>query len=400
MSQNALHSAERVHIVFIGKRNSGKSSLINALAGQDVSIVSDVAGTTTDAVTKVMEITGIGPCVVVDTAGFDDEGELGKMRVEKTLAAVRKSDVTVAVFSCGDGEFTDFKKFVDKLDNKNIICVVNKSDLCDGTHTAQMVEKVFGKPTITVSAKDSLNIDKLIELIKKHSPEKISEDTITSKLVKKDDTVILVMPQDESAPKGRLILPQVQVIRELLDKSANAVCTTVESLPSAINALKSEPALVITDSQVFGAVSEIIPEEWKLTSFSVLLAAYKGDIAEFSKGARTIANLKDGSKVLIAEACSHTTTDADIARVKIPNLLHKKINPNIEVQVVSGNDFPEDVSGYDLVIHCGACMFNKAHVMSRAAICKRSGTPITNYGIAIAYLTGILDRVVLPGDEK
>ncbi len=393
---NALHSAERVHIVFIGKRNSGKSSLINAVAGQDVSIVSSVAGTTTDAVSKVMEITGIGPCVVVDTAGFDDEGDLGALRVEKTIEAVRKADVIVAVFSCEDEDFSAYGQFLEKVDNKNIICVVNKSDLCKDSPAVKKLEKLFNKPTVTVSAKEGSNIDSLIELIKKHAPEKIAEATITGDLVKKDDTVILVMPQDDSAPKGRLILPQVQVIRELLDKGVNAVCTTVESLPAALDALKGDPSLVITDSQVFAAVSEIIPKHLRLTSFSVLLAGYKGDIEEFTKGARTIANLKDGSKVLIAEACSHTTTDADIARVKIPNLLHKKINPNIKVQVVSGNDFPEDVSEYDLVIHCGACMFNKAHVMSRAAICKRSNTPITNYGIAIAYLTGILDRVVLP----
>lgn len=396
-SMNTLHSSNRVHIVFAGKRNSGKSSLINALTGQDVSIVSPVAGTTTDPVSKVMEITGLGPCVVIDTAGFDDVGELGEMRVEKTVATMRKADVTLMVFSPEDEDLSPYGDFINKSGVKNLICAVNKADLtenCDGL--VKKIESTFNAPTICVSAKTGYNTDKLIALIKKHSPEKIEESTITGSLVKKGDTVLLVMPQDEAAPKGRLILPQVQVLRELLDKGANPLCATLESLASAMDTLKGAPQLVITDSQVFGKVADTIPSDWNLTSFSVLLGAYKGDIGEFTKGARAIGNLKAGSRVLIAEACSHTTTDADIARVKIPNLLHKKINPQIETTVVSGNDFPEDVSDYDLVIHCGACMFNKAHVMSRADICKKSNTPITNYGIAIAYLTGILDRVVLP----
>lgn len=397
MTQNALHSAERVHIVFAGKRNSGKSSLINAITKQDVSIVSPVAGTTTDAVTKVMEITGIGPCVVIDTAGFDDIGDLGAMRVEKTIAATRKADVVVLVASCQNMDFTEELNFVKKLDCKNVLLVISKADLC--SKTGKIVEKVAdlsGFPVIDVSSQTGYNIKNLISLIKKLAPEKVAETTITKNLVKEGDAVLLVMPQDESAPKGRLILPQVQVIRELLDKGANPICATDKSLTSAMTALKNPPALVICDSQVFAKVSETIPKDWKLTSFSVLLAGYKGDIDAFTSAARTISNLKAGSKVLIAEACSHTTTDADIARVKIPNLLKKKINPLIETEVVSGNDFPDDVSEYDLVIHCGACMFNKAHVLSRADICKKSNVPMTNYGIAIAYLTGILDRVVLP----
>lgn len=386
MSLNDLHSSERVNIVFVGKRNSGKSSLINALSGQEVSIVSDVLGTTTDPVRKVMEITGIGPCVVVDTAGFDDVGKLGEERVKKTRIAVRSADVVVMVMG-EDAE--DEIQFAKTLDCKNIIYVINKSDL-------NLPRPITPEPNILVSAKTGDGIEELKKLIKKVSPEKIKETTITGSLVKKGDTVLLIMPQDESAPKGRLIMPQVQTIRELLDKGANPICATMESLKSAMDTLKNPPQLVITDSQVFLKVSEIIPPDWKLTSFSVLLAGYKGDIKAFTEGARAIENLRDKSKVLIAEACSHTTTDADIARVKIPNLLHKKINPNIDITVVSGNDFPSDTSPYDLVIHCGACMFNKAHVMARQEICKKSGTPMTNYGIAIAYLTGILDRVVLP----
>lgn len=389
MISNELHSSERVHIVFVGKRNSGKSSLINALTGQDISIVSDTPGTTTDPVKKVMEITGLGPCVVVDTAGFDDEGELGAMRVEKTHTAVRSADVVLVVISAENIDDTDEVEFAKSLNCKNIIYVINKTDLANGDLDT------LPEPKIAVSALTGEGIDKLISLIKKYSPEKIAEPTITGDLVKKGDTVLLVMPQDESAPKGRLILPQVQVIRELLDKGANPICATLESLPSAMETLKNPPNLVITDSQVFAKVDEIIPDNWKLTSFSILLAGYKGDIDAFVDAAKTIGNLKSGSRVLIAEACSHTTTDADIARVKIPNLLHKKINPDIDITVVSGNDFPEDVSGYDLVIHCGACMFNRAHVMARNEICKKSGVPMTNYGIAIAYLTGILDRVII-----
>ncbi len=390
MSINQLHSSERVHIVFAGKRNSGKSSLINALTGQEVSIVSDTLGTTTDPVKRVMEITGLGPCVVVDTAGFDDAGELGLLRVEKTRLAARSADVVIMVASAEDKDFSSELEFAEALNCKNIIYVLNKTDLKGGNVS------LLPQPKIAVSAKTGEGIAELISLIKEKSPEKIREETITGNLVKSGDTVLLVMPQDASAPKGRLIMPQVQVIRELLDKGANPICATVESLQSAMDALRHKPKLVITDSQAFAKVSEIIPKGWALTSFSVLLAGYKGDIEAFTAAARTIDNLTDGSRVLIAEACSHTTTDGDIARVKIPGLLHKKVNPNIEITVVSGSDFPEDVSDYDLVIHCGACMFNKAHVMSRAEICRRSGTPMTNYGIAIAYLTGILDRVVLP----
>ncbi len=389
MSMNELHSSERVHIVFIGKRNSGKSSLINAITGQDISIVSDTPGTTTDPVKKVMEITGLGPCVVVDTAGFDDEGDLGSMRVEKTQTAVRSADVVLAVASAESSDYNDEINFAKSLNCENIIYVINKTDLAKAD-----LEKL-PEPKVAVSALTGEGLSELIELIKKHSPEKIAEPTITGNLVKKSDTVLLVMPQDDSAPKGRLILPQVQVIREILDKGANPVCATLESLPSAMETLKGAPDLVITDSQVFGKVAEIIPADWRLTSFSVLLAGYKGDIEAFVNAAKTIDKLKSGSRVLIAEACSHTTTDADIARVKIPNLLHKKVNPDIEITVVSGNDFPEDVSDYDLVIHCGACMFNRAHVMARNEICRKSGVPMTNYGVAIAHLTGILDRVVI-----
>lgn len=393
---NTLHSSERVHIVFTGKRNSGKSSLINALTGQEVSIVSSVAGTTTDPVSKVMEITGLGPCVVIDTAGFDDVGALGAMRVEKTVNAIRKADVTLLIFSAEDEDIDLYTRFVSENNISKIICVINKSDVADCASIEGKVKSAFNAPTVCVSALTGDGIDKLVSVIKANSPEKIGESTITGNLVTKGDTVLLVMPQDEAAPKGRLIMPQVQVIRELLDKGANPICATLESLPSAMATLKAPPKLVITDSQVFPKVADAIPSDWALTSFSVLLGAYKGDIRSFTEGARSIATLKAGSKVLIAEACSHTTTDADIARVKIPTLLKKKVNPDIEVTVVSGNDFPDDVSGYDLVIHCGACMFNKAHVMARAEICARSNTPITNYGIAIAYLTGILDRVVLP----
>lgn len=389
MSLNQLHSSERVHIVFIGRTNSGKSSLINALTAQQVSIVSPEKGTTTDAVKKVIEITGLGPCVAIDTAGFDDESSLGALRVEKTREAAQSADVVAAVFSPENPDISPELDFLSTLPCKNIIYIENKSDL--GAPSLALPD-----PHISVSAKTGDGIDALVALIKEKSPEKIAEATITGSLVKSGDTVLLVMPQDESAPKGRLILPQVQVIRELIDKGAVPVCTSLDALPDAIDALKEKPDLVITDSQVFGKVSKIIPSDWRLTSFSVLLAGYKGDIKAFIKGAEAIGKLKSGSRVLIAEACSHTTADSDIARVKIPNLLKKKINPGIEVDVVSGNDFPENVSSYDLVIHCGACMFNKAHVMARKAVCDRDGVMMTNYGIAIAYLTGILDRVVLP----
>lgn len=388
-------SAERLHIALFGRRNSGKSSLVNALAGQQVSIVSDVLGTTTDPVYKSVEIIGLGPCTLVDTAGFDDTGALGRQRVEKTLQAAQRADVCLLVISTETDNFEQESTFLQQISRKPVIVVLNKVENClDKDARLTYIEKSFDRPAAAVSAKTGAGIDHLLELIRTHAPQDAAR-TITGSLVGPGDRVVLVMPQDAAAPKGRLILPQVQTLRELLDKGAIATCVQPEQFAAALSAMQQPPDVVITDSQAFAAVAPLTPKESKLTSFSILMAGYKGDIGLFTAGARAIGSLTGGDRVLIAEACSHTTTDADIARVKIPGLLHKKIHPGIVTEVVSGADFPADLSPYKLVIHCGGCMFNRAHVMARVDACVSQGVPVTNYGVAIAYLTGILDQIAL-----
>lgn len=344
---------ERLHISFFGATNSGKSTLVNALAGQEVSLVSPIPGTTTDPVRKVIEIPGLGPCVLIDTAGLDDAGVLGPERMRLTRNVIDETDIAVVL-----GE--DIPKFLE------------------------------GVPTVIYKRGES--IESLIRRILAVAPER-EERFLTGSLVQAGDTVLLVMPQDSEAPKGRLILPQVQVIRELLDRGCVPVCCTPDSLPAAIKSVT--PALVITDSQVFKLVNETIPRDWRLTSFSILLAAAKGDMRVFLDGARAIDSLQPGSRVLIAEACTHVPDTEDIGRVKIPALLRKRIGP-LEVDIAAGNDFPEDLSQYDLIIHCGACVATSTLVRSRTRKALLAGVPITNYGLAIAHLQGILPRVVLP----
>lgn len=388
-------SAERLHIALFGRRNSGKSSLMNALAGQQVSIVSEVLGTTTDPVYKSMELIGLGPCTLVDTAGFDDIDALGQMRVEKTLQAARRADICLLVVAAESESFDQEQAFLRSIPGKPVIAVLNKTDACaDKEGAVRRLEGALNLPVVAVSAAENEGIGALLDAIYAHRPQE-EERTITGNMVHAGDRVVLVMPQDSAAPKGRLILPQVQTLRELLDKGAIATCVQPEQYADALAAMQQPPDVVITDSQAFATVAPLTPKESKLTSFSILMAGYKGDIDLFAAGARAIASLGDGDRVLIAEACSHTTTDADIARVKIPNLLHKKVHPGIVTEVVSGADFPDDLSPYKLVIHCGGCMFNRAHVMSRANACVAQGVPVTNYGVAIAYLTGILEQVAL-----
>lgn len=388
-------SAERLHIALFGRRNSGKSSLMNALAGQQVSIVSEVLGTTTDPVYKSMELIGLGPCTLVDTAGFDDIDALGQMRVEKTLQAARRADICLLVVAAESESFDQEQAFLRSIPGKPVIAVLNKTDTCaDKDGAVRRLEQALQLPVVAVSAAENEGIGALLDAIYARRPQE-EERTITGDLVTAGDRVVLVMPQDSAAPKGRLILPQVQTLRELLDKGAITTCVQPEQYADALAAMQQPPDVVITDSQAFAFVAPLTPKESKLTSFSILMAGYKGDIDLFAAGARAIASLGDGDRVLIAEACSHTTTDADIARVKIPNLLHKKVHPGIVTEVVSGADFPDDLSPYKLVIHCGGCMFNRAHVMSRANACVAQGVPVTNYGVAIAYLTGILEQVAL-----
>lgn len=381
----------RTHIAFFGRRNSGKSSLINAFTGQSVAIVSDIAGTTTDPVYKPMEVYPIGPCVLVDTAGFDDEGALGKMRVEKTEEAAKSADIAVMVFSSQNPD-TDCEESWIKLfksQNLPVIGAVNKSDCFDAESFAKDIAAKFDIPTCAVSAKCGSGIDRLRTLLAENTGNNTEFSSITGHLCGEGDTVMLVMPQDIQAPKGRLILPQVQVTRDLLDLKAIIISVTPDKAETALKMLNAPPKLIITDSQVFDYVYRLKPAESVLTSFSVLMARYKGDIDAFRRGADKIDELKEGDTVLIAEACSHAPLSEDIGRVKLPRMLKNLVGDGLKFEIVSGKNFPEDLSPYALVIHCGGCMFNRRYVLSRIAACRTAGVPITNYGIAIAKIKGI-----------
>lgn len=394
---NDTPSANRLHIGFYGKRNSGKSSLINAFTGQEVSIVSEVAGTTTDPVNKAMEIHGIGACVLIDTAGFDDIGELGEMRIKKTEKTAEKTDIAIVLFS-GD-DITKEAEWYELFKSKNIpvIPVVSKADLLiNGNAYVFKVRNRIGEKPLQVSAVDKSGIEELKEQIIRLIPSDYNAPTITGKLCEEGDLVLLVMPQDIQAPKGRLILPQVQTIRELLDKKCSVMSCTTDKLIHTLNALSSEPKLIITDSQVFGYVYENKPESSMLTSFSVLFAAYKGDLSYYIEGAKALDSLTENSKVLIAECCTHAPLSEDIGRVKIPRILRQRVGENLQIDMVSGTDFPDDLSGYDLVIQCGGCMFNRQYIMNRIDKAKEQTVPMTNYGVTIAHLTGILDKIVTP----
>lgn len=454
MSLNDTPRAGRLHIGIYGRRNAGKSSLINALTGQDIALVSDAPGTTTDPIYKSMELHPVGPVVFIDTAGFDDEGTLGRLRVERTAGVVDKTDVGIIVIdnedlekAAAEGSFgsnglgrgeagafggeeavaevaassaaapaaavlADEKLWAEKLAEKNVplIFVLNK---CDETQApgednssaaaataAAAIAELAGKwPVIKVSALHKTGIEELRQAIEQSVPEDFLREKILGDMVEEGGLVLLVMPQDIQAPKGRLILPQVQTLRELLDRKCTAAATTADGFERALSALNRAPDLIITDSQCFGQVYEKKPAESALTSFSVLFAAYKGDIDRFVSGASLLDDMTENSRVLIAEACTHVPLSEDIGREKIPNLLRKRFGKGIEVVNVCGNDFPsvEELKGFDLVIHCGACMFNRKHVMSRIAAAEAAGVPITNYGVVLAKLTGILDKIELPG---
>lgn len=396
---NQTPRAERVHIAFFGRRNSGKSSLINAFAGHKVALVSDVAGTTTDPVYKSMEIHGVGPCVLIDTAGYDDEGVLGEMRVEMTRRVLQEADVAVLLIS-SDTDPADAlameREWVAAMKEGGtpVLCILSRGDLRrDNAALAASVREKLGLETESVSVMDEGVTERLRLLLLRLLPETLFARSIAFHLVEPGDTVLLVMPQDIQAPKGRLILPQVQTIRDLLDGSCVVISVTADRIDSALAALKEPPALIITDSQVFPLVYQKKPAESALTSFSVLMAAYKGDINAFVAGAEAVDGLQETSRVLIAEACTHAPMEEDIGRVKIPAMLKKRFGPGIRVDMVSGKDLPADLSVYDLIVHCGACMFNRQYVLSRIAAAHAAGVPITNYGTLIAKITGILDKV-------
>ena len=394
MSLNDTPRANRLHIGIFGKRNSGKSTLINALTGHDVSVVSEIAGTTTDPVYKTIEIYGIGPCVLIDTAGFDDEGYLGSMRVDKTKVAMEKTDIALILFT--DVDITQETEWIHKFRERKtpVIPLINKADILKNTDTIRSkIIEICKEEPIIISAVSKTGIDQIREAILRKLPDDYNNTSITGSLVAEDDLVLLVMPQDIQAPKGRLILPQVQTIRDLLDKKCIVVSSTADKLPQALSALSKPPKLIITDSQVFPLVYSLKPQECMLTSFSVLFAALKGDIDYFIKSAAVIDRLTSKSKVLIAEACTHVPINEDIGTVKIPRMLREKAGNGITIVNVHGNDFPEDLTPFDLIIQCGSCMFNRKFVLNRVAKAKAQKVPMTNYGIAIAHLTGILNKI-------
>lgn len=385
--------SNRIHIAIFGRRNVGKSSLVNALSGQAVSIVSDIAGTTTDVVWKNMELPGIGAVVIGDTAGYDDIGKLGVMRVESTKKVLPRIDLALLVLHDNPDDSEHEKQWLAMFE-KGGVPVVTLLGHSDVYNTAQVWKTTLNREVIPFSAVTGDGKEALLKAISTALQESADNDDVTDGLVTAGDVVVLVMPQDAQAPKGRLIQPQVQTLRNLLDKHAIPLCCAPDELPALLDSLKTAPSLVITDSQVFAQVEKLKPESTRLTSFSVLMARQKGDIEVFRKGAEVLKNLPHNARVLIAEACSHIPQNEDIGRVKLPRMLRGKFGEELSITVVSGNDFPLDLSGYDLVIHCGACMFTKRHVMARVRQAVAQNVPITNYGIAIASLTGILDKVV------
>lgn len=396
MSLSDTPRSDRLHIGIFGKRNSGKSSLINALTGHSVALVSETAGTTTDPVYKSMELHPIGPVVFIDTAGFDDEGDLGRLRVERTNDVIKKTDIAILIFE--EGNLDREKNWFDKLKEAGvpIVPVINKLDKTDRIALQQKVSMEFDLSPILVSALKKEGMDKIKDALTEKMPEEFHIRKILGSLVSEGETVLLIMPQDIQAPRGRLILPQVQIIRELLDNKCVTVCATADKAQDALSMMHEPPKLIITDSQVFDDVYRIKPEESKLTSFSVLLAAYKGDAGVLAKGARKLDELNENSRILIAEACTHAPLKEDIGREKIPARLRKLYGENLKIDFVNGSDFPKNTDKYDLIIHCGSCMFNRKYTMSRINQAEAQGTPITNYGMVLAKLAGILDKVIIP----
>lgn len=390
---NDTPNSNRTHIAIFGRRNAGKSSIINSIANQNVAIVSDKAGTTTDPVKKAIEINKIGACVIVDTAGFDDNGDLGLLRIEKTKKIAEKTDIALLVFDCNikNNDYILELKWKNQLSEFGIpiIAVINKIDLNQNYKIVeQNIKEIFDIDCVSISVNKKINMDILIETIK-NNISKEDEISIVGHIIKEDDIVLLVMPQDIQAPKGRLILPQVQTIRDILDNKAIVIGATFDKFENALKSLNKPPKVIITDSQVFKEVEKLKPKESALTSFSVLFARYKGDEKIYKKGADFIDNLNKKSKILIAESCSHIPLEGDIGRVKIPNMLKNKFGFAFDIDYTTGEDFPTDLSKYDLIIHCGGCMGTRKHILNRIRLCERQNKPITNYGMAIAKINGV-----------
>ncbi len=392
---NQTARSNRYHIGIFGRRNAGKSSLINTITGQETSIVSDVAGTTTDTVWKNIELPKIGAAVLADTAGYDDNGELGDKRVERTRRSAARVDLALLLLDDNTDDATLEQEWITYFSTLNIpvIAILGKCDTLTNSNIRNYWEEQLGTTILPISSKTGTGKDELLNRMAEIYATGDNISDITHTLVKAGDTVVLVMPQDAQAPQGRLIQPQVQTLRNLLDKHCLALCCALEELPQMLESLNNAPALIITDSQIFPQVEKLAPEKSKLTSFSILMARHKGDIDTFRDGANTLLNMPPDGRILIAEACSHIPQNEDIGRVKLPRLLRKRLGENINIEIVSGNDFPDDLTPYNLIIHCGACMFTRRHVLTRIRQAKAQNVPITNYGIAIATLTGISEKI-------
>lgn len=392
MGLNETPRGDRIHIALFGRRNAGKSSIVNALTDQELAIVSDVKGTTTDPVYKAMELLPLGPVVMIDTPGLDDEGELGKKRVEKAREVLRKTDIALVIADAQTG-LTEFENgILDLIRERKLpyLIVYNKTDIAGGNGMESAKDSCF------VSAVTKEGIFELKEAIGKLLPQEDKEKTIVGDLISPGDFVVLVVPIDSAAPKGRLILPQQQTIRDILEHDACSIVVKESELEQTLRELGKAPALVITDSQAFEQVAAIVPEDIPLTSFSILFARYKGDLLEEVEGARAVEHLKDGSKILIAEGCTHHRQCDDIGTVKIPRWLTEYTKKNLIFETSSGVTFPEHLSEYDLVVHCGGCTLNPKEMKHRIAASVKAGVPIVNYGVLIAELKGILQRSLEP----
>lgn len=397
MSLNDTPSGERLHIGFFGMRNAGKSSLVNAVTGQDLAVVSDMKGTTTDPVQKAMELLPIGPVMIIDTPGYDDMGKLGQLRVRKTKQILNRTDLAVLVVDGQVGLSEPDYELLALFKEKMIphLLVFNKADLMEGKISPEGIDTTI----LYVSALSGDGVHELKETLARMGASREGKPALVSDLISPGELIMLVIPIDDSAPKGRLILPQQQVIRDILESDAAAICVKENDLPGMLDRLGRAPALVITDSQAFGLVAEQIPEEIPLTSFSILMARYKGLLDMALTGVAVIDHLKDGDRILIAEGCTHHRQCEDIGTVKIPGWLSRHTGKKFQIETCSGRDFPEDLSPYSLIIHCGGCMLNEREVRYRMKCARDQGVPITNYGIAIAFMKGILKRSIKPLDK-
>ncbi|WP_333860475.1 [FeFe] hydrogenase H-cluster maturation GTPase HydF [Clostridium sp.] len=399
MSLNEAPRSVRVHIALFGKRNAGKSSIINAITGQDIAIVSNVKGTTTDPVYKSIEILPIGPCVIIDTAGMDDSGQLGELRKKKTLEVLNKTDISLAVIDSTIG-VTEYDRYIiDEVKGKNIplIGVLNKADISHiDEKDIKTIKKELNIPLVAVSAVTGKGIRELKNQIADILPKEEDKFKIIGDLISPGDFVVLVTPIDKAAPKGRLILPQQQTIRDILESDAIAIVTKEYELRETLESLGKKPKIVVTDSQAFLKVAADTPKDILMTSFSILFARFKGDLVELIKGVKAVKKLKDGDRVLVAEGCTHHRQSDDIGKVKIPRWIRQITGKKIDFEFSSGVSFTDDIKRYSLIVHCGGCMLNKSAMLHRINTAKEFGVPIVNYGMLIAYVQGILDRALAP----